>query len=158
MRISDWSSDVCSSDLLLQRDRGLPADRLCGVTARTARGRVVERSEADAGSDVDLRQVKAAGLTQLLVNSLTVAGHDADVRVSGDRLLDRLLQRHSMSRQRQWKCQGRSKKDRLEMSHTSAAIPAHASFPRHKTLHPIPLPRRSEELRVGKEGISKFKT
>src|SRR3546814_18625997 len=108
MRISDWSSDVCSSDL------------------------------ADAGSDVDLRQVKAAGLTQLLVNSLTVAGHDADVRVSGDRLLDRLLQRHSMSRHRQWKCQGRSQKDRLEMSHTRAAIPAHASFPRHKTLHPIP--------------------
>src|SRR3546814_15860111 len=106
MRISDWSSDVCSSDLLLQRDRGLPADRLCGVTARTARGRVVERSEADAGSDVDLRQVKAAGLTQLLVNSLTVAGHDADVRVSGDRLLDRLLPRHSMSRNRQWKVTG----------------------------------------------------
>src|SRR3546814_4665192 len=96
MRISDWSSDVCSSDLvalaqhlevgadrvesqnlgvlhhaigggfharhfalhrrprleaveqpLLQRDRGLPAARLCGVTARTARGRVVERSRSE---------------------------------------------------------------------------------------------------------------
>src|SRR3546814_5645217 len=98
MCVSDWSSEVCTSDLrleaveqpLLQRGRGLPADRLCGVTDRTARGRVVERSEPDAGSDVGLRRVKAAGLTQLLVNSLTVAGHDADVRVSGDRLLDRL--------------------------------------------------------------------
>src|SRR3546814_7154614 len=126
MRISDLSSDVCSSDLveqpLLQRDRGLPADRLCGVTARTARGRVVERSEADAGSDVDLRQVKAAGLTQLLVNSLTVAGHDADVRVSGDRLLDRLLQRHSMSRHRQWQCQGRSQNDPIKISQPTASI------------------------------------
>src|SRR3546814_11604127 len=118
MRISDWSSDVCSSDL------------------------------ADAGSDVDLRQVKAAGLTQLLVNSLTVAGHDADVRVSGDRLLDRLLQRHSMSRHRQWTCQGRSQTDRPEISTTRAAIQAHASFPRHKTFHPIERTSSLEDKKV----------
>src|SRR3546814_6634806 len=112
MRSSDWSSDVCSSDLdrracleaveqpLLQRDRGLAADRLRGVTARRTRGRVVEGSETDTGGDVDLRQVKPARLTQLLVNSLTVAGHDADVRIGGDRLLDRLLQRHGIRRKR----------------------------------------------------------
>src|SRR3546814_12788595 len=123
MRISDWSSDVCSSDLveqpLLQRDRGLPADRLCGVTARTARGRVVERSEADAGSDVDLRQVQAAGLTQLLVNSLTVDGHAAAVPVSGDRLLDRRFHRTTRGTHRHRTSQGRDHTAHNTIDHTS---------------------------------------
>src|SRR3546814_9055592 len=33
MRISDWSSDVCSSDLHRHRDRVVSVDRLLGVVA-----------------------------------------------------------------------------------------------------------------------------
>src|SRR3546814_19822662 len=41
MRISDWSSDVCSSDLSLRRERPSLAEMLC-VTARSG---IVSREE-----------------------------------------------------------------------------------------------------------------
>src|SRR3546814_13030473 len=54
MRISDWSSDVCSSDLLAQADPGLaPPAGAAGVPAVRAADRAGAAVRADAG---DARQ------------------------------------------------------------------------------------------------------
>src|SRR3546814_4336918 len=83
MRISDWSSDVCSSDLLLQRDVGLDAvdDHLAQRHAHAADGlfavgavddqladhRVVVRRHAIAFVDVRIHaHARAAGGVEVL--------------------------------------------------------------------------------------------
>src|SRR3546814_2042589 len=58
MRISDWSSDVCSSDLiLLRRSRRAAPDMVAMViedfAARPARPGVAHRPEIVAGRDTD---------------------------------------------------------------------------------------------------------
>src|SRR3546814_3666745 len=62
MRISDWSSDVCSSDLTRQPPRAAATDRLrrapaLAIDARATRrkGRSISVSE-DIGSDANARQ------------------------------------------------------------------------------------------------------
>src|SRR3546814_19928757 len=67
MRISDWSSDVCSSDLRVQLQQVLlnlivnaceamretpPAERVLSVSSREGRGREVELLLADRGQGI----------------------------------------------------------------------------------------------------------
>src|SRR3546814_18097457 len=47
MRISDWSSDVCSSDLIVSVSLGLPATFLFGGTARADKAARVTLAHGD---------------------------------------------------------------------------------------------------------------
>src|SRR3546814_14660917 len=70
MRISDWSSDVCSSDLILQR--GLPRhqriglEQVAGPAVQAAKCRAVDLDAAgrrlqQAGGGIEQRRLAAAG-------------------------------------------------------------------------------------------------
>src|SRR3546814_2217731 len=48
MRISDWSSDVCSSDLLAARDPGKIKDLAADLDAKTYACDVADRASVDA--------------------------------------------------------------------------------------------------------------
>src|SRR3546814_20859613 len=68
MRISDWSSDVCSSDLRIAADadgRGLAQARIAGLEHRLIGQRAGARDDADAALGED------------------VARHDADLAFAG---------------------------------------------------------------------------
>src|SRR3546814_6653984 len=75
MRISDWSSDVCSSDLRLRQLLALPAD----VHADAGAERIVARDLLDLahrGAKVDVAQVGRDDRHPYLVGSVDLAGTD----------------------------------------------------------------------------------
>src|SRR3546814_7289106 len=56
MRISDWSSDVCSSDLRLARNLGLGFARYAGNDARAERLAQFDRGDPDAARGAEDKQ------------------------------------------------------------------------------------------------------
>src|SRR3546814_14781430 len=81
MRISDWSSDVCSSDLLLhfQRDRGvLHLQRVVHLRHALAR----ELDVDDGADDLDDLALVAHSVSLRLLNSLPIrTGRSEERRV-----------------------------------------------------------------------------
>src|SRR3546814_16679620 len=102
MRISDWSSDVCSSDLQRERDRELPIDRAGGAGEERHRNenRNQHQRDADDGA-VDLtdrlyRRFIGSALV-LLHNALDIFDHDDRV-VDEDRSEERRVGRECVSK------------------------------------------------------------
>src|SRR3546814_12119814 len=60
MRISDWSSDVCSSDLILLSGTAL---------AQTASSQAVQDSDAPASSDAQTRSGAGTGANDIIVTA-----------------------------------------------------------------------------------------
>src|SRR3546814_4616734 len=113
MRISDWSSDVCSSDLTLERDPAAKAQQAaCGIERRGGRRRLrASRPGRQIGRGGKMAQFVAQALGALPVvadvgeqalgalvvqpdarevGSLKVAVHDRDVLGILDRMGTRL--------------------------------------------------------------------
>src|SRR3546814_8553525 len=82
MRISDWSSDVCSSDLLEGTIRTFKPDMRDEVFVGLAN--MAEHIAAANGAQVEL-QIPAGDGTPVLVNdpALTARAHDSLVRAAG---------------------------------------------------------------------------
>src|SRR3546814_5493378 len=98
MRISDWSSDVCSSDLTLAELRAVAAG---ARAAGRGDARVVGQQDADVADEAFLeiagqlhelgRHRVAAGLDQ---GDVALRGDDIGVDVIGDRKSTRLNSSH----------------------------------------------------------------
>src|SRR3546814_3326898 len=73
MRISDWSSDVCSSDLRTRSVRAFQVHRLAGIAA-VAGGDVARRAAlADVEADRAGIEIAVAGVAQIAQAALQVA-------------------------------------------------------------------------------------
>src|SRR3546814_6057840 len=73
MRISDWSSDVCSSDLLILSDRGLANHRNVGARLRyEIRFNAEERESDDDDTQHDLDEQTGLLFTQDLQHDCTL--------------------------------------------------------------------------------------
>src|SRR3546814_11068676 len=87
MRISDWSSDVCSSDLRAQRGHG--ADR------EARREAAAESGSDDRVADLDVGRQRDVGQFELVAAALAV-GHQAHA-VAPDRSEERRVGKECVS-------------------------------------------------------------
>src|SRR3546814_15125564 len=128
MRISDWSSDVCSSDLVAALERH-PVDRVANAVYRHDRGLLY-------ALDPDVQGAAVAGTVRLGLSrcGLAVAGRLGSGRAAAGAAVAGLL---------------------LVVLALAAQIEAEAAGIR---LHAGLLKSRSEARRVGKEGGSKVKS
>src|SRR3546814_20878029 len=89
MRISDWSSDVCSSDLVGREQQPIPADPVDGVEDMLARLRLLHRlrGQPDLPADVlgrqhrKVRRLVPHPQRQLVDRKSVVKGTSVSVRV-----------------------------------------------------------------------------
>src|SRR3546814_2002877 len=86
MRISDWSSDVCSSDLKIDRDLPLEEAALFGCAVLTGVGAVVNTARVPPGSSVAVVGLGGVGLNALLAAQLAGAARIVAVDVVDDKL------------------------------------------------------------------------
>src|SRR3546814_1629438 len=101
MRISDWSSDVCSSDLRLRRAEGEVVARLAPHLQRLHAGVDASVLQAERARQVVEQAVAAAlglqrqheGAVPLDVDGLDGVHLDGDGQTHGDRFLSLVLER-----------------------------------------------------------------
>src|SRR3546814_6085606 len=97
MRISDWSSDVCSSDLAVERAGG---GRIEGVDRQRRFARARDAGDAGEGAERELRidipeVVGARALDgEVLARALAAAGRERHLAAAGDRKSTRLNSSH----------------------------------------------------------------
>src|SRR3546814_17488118 len=87
MRISDWSSDVCSSDLpmLVKVPRSLRYKRISPVLIETAKSRSPSRSKSAQLFDSEPGTLKSVGCTGVKAGSVVPAASPPAMPVDRDR-------------------------------------------------------------------------
>src|SRR3546814_14824661 len=82
MRISDWSSDVCSSDLFVATVADQRDDTLrCRLSAAVAQRRRQQRAGAGAAEDALAAQQQPCGVETFAVRNLEILAHAVEFAV-----------------------------------------------------------------------------